>query len=204
MVGGGEEGCKFHFGYIANAPLIRSLDCERDRDRTASTSDLSRFNWRSRETYGRSNESRPIGEVEEVGEEAEIEERGEVAQDDGNKLVKAANDRLVNGDLDGVDGGGVGGCCSARRLPEERLMLTRVREPLELVPVDLGVGTKTGDVTRGRRLPLSPFDGAAVAVVGLVGLRGGGLSASRSHDGSDEPMLPDGMAMSSKDGWGCV
>lgn len=77
-------------------------------------------------------------------------------------------------------------------------MLTLVREPFELV-VDLedGAGTKTGEVIRGLRPPLSFFGG----IGGLIGLRvGGGLRASRSNEGRDEPMLPDGIAMSRRDG----
>lgn len=91
-------------------------------------------------------------------------------------------------------------CWSSRRLPDERLMLTRVREPVELVVEEDrggGEGTKTGGVMRGRRVPPSSF----LAVVGLVGLRtGGGLRTSRSNEGRDEPMLPEGMAMSSNVG----
>jgi hypothetical protein len=77
-------------------------------------------------------------------------------------------------------------------------MLTLVREPVEpVVDREGGAGTNTGEVIRGRRPPLSFFGG----IGGLVGLRvGGGLRMSRSNEGSDEPMLPDGIAMSSRDG----
>lgn len=114
------------------------------------------------------------------------------------------------GDFDGVDGGGVGGscccddCCPRLRLSAERLMLTRVWVSSErAADRGGGDGTKTGGDTRARRLvPSSPDGLRGAGACTRVDFRGGGLSASRSNAGRDEPILPEGMAISNRDSWG--